>query len=205
MIYGSLSALIPILIGAIRFNTLNRSLRILLIWLSLSLLSDIVCYQLASNGINSLWVINLFDIAESVCFFFLFYGELSNKLSKLFPVITFILFAMVWVYFNHSIPLMSNFNQHPKTLKSIIITIGSGIALLQLSNRELNLLRSNKFWTMAGLFLYFSVSIVIFFSSKIIVSNDHFLMYFTWNALLLLTIICNLLFSIAFSCSNQKI
>ena len=91
-------------------------------------------------------------------------------------------------------------------MKKRVLVIGSAAVLLQLSRQTaIPIFRNPQFWIAAGAMLYFSFTVLVFVIYETIANNNYLLSLYqpVWAVHLIMNILSNLLYSIAFICPSN--
>lgn len=193
------SYFISILSGYIKFSTLSKTLRVLLLFVLVSFISDTIVTIMSLNKINNFWVMNTYGIIEGILLFFLYYVEMKQKkYMKIAPylILFYGFFSYIeWAYIQapNKLLVISNVFE-----SFVLITF----ALLSLKNilEKLDYEKPTQnpmFWVNTSVLLYFSGNLFIFTFGNLIHSGNSIIIYL-WAVHNIIHIIFILLFGVAF-------
>lgn len=194
------STLIPLTIGVMRYKFLNKGCRILIAFLSLSVIASVLTRLFAYLFHNNIIINNLYTLFEfPVLAGFYYFHFSSSKMRKgiLVMVFSFILLCVytMIIYYN-----VNRFDDYPTSVESLFLIFLS-LALVNSRNNSLNV--SKRWdeepvnWFNTGILLQFSGSIFIFLlMNYFLFDQSHF--YIVWNVLVTFSVCMNVLFSIGF-------
>jgi len=192
-----LSTILVVVIGIIKYKTLNLPLRVLFYLIILSLLTDFTCYLLVNFNMYNLWVINTYTILEFL-FFSIFYLSILKsikqiKLLSLFYLLSLI--AVTIITFAQSFTL--HLSQITLGIESIIFICSSAIYFnLMLKKLEYSTPWSNPlFWLNSAILIYFSGCFFVFIFSEY---RAFKLVIMVWDLHNIIRIIFNMLIIIGF-------
>jgi hypothetical protein len=156
---------------------------------------------------QNLFIVNIFCLAQFVVLSIAFIKLLPISTSK-FKILSFLLVGFISAYaimkytiFNRVAELDSISN----SIESIILFVLAGINLIFLSkDSEIPMTKNYKFWFIAGSFLYFCISIIIFSTGEIILEDKVTLTTYTWVINSILTIGTNAMYFTGILCLPQK-
>jgi predicted membrane protein len=194
------STLIPLTIGAIRYKLLNTGSRILIAFLSLSVIASVLTRLFAYLFHNNIIVNNLYTLLEFpllACFYYFHFPSSKMRKVTLIMILAFMLVCiyLIIIYYN-----VNRFDDYSTSTESLLLIFLS-LALTNSRNNSLNV--SNRWdeepvnWFNTGILLQFSGSLFIFLlMNYFLYDQSHF--YIAWNALVTFSICMNVLFSIGF-------
>jgi hypothetical protein len=190
---------ISIVAGILKFNTLNPTLRVLFIFVTVSFIFDFCLTITSIYRINNFWIGNTYGIFEGILLFSLYYVALKEKkwIKTLPYVMLFYGFLcyIEWVFI-----------QEPNKLLVISIIFESFI-LITLALMSFKVLlekldyekptQNPMFWVNTSVLLYFSGNLFIFTFGNIIHESNSILIYL-WAVHNIIHILFILLFGVAF-------
>jgi VanZ family protein len=128
----------------------------------------------------------------------------SKTLRKILSVLLCLVIATGITRFAFINPL-KEFDDVSIALDNILLVSASGIALFYIASETETLLFKNpKFWFAAAVFIYFSVSIVIFCTGNFLIDDKIHVRKYTWIINSLLTILTNIFYVIGLLCLPKK-
>ena len=163
------TTLIPIVTGLVFYKQINRPLRTILIFLSVSFILNVIGSVLANHGINNLPGLHVYTILElvTVMLYYLHAFEKSNihkwiKVAMVvFPVICIVNFSFFQSIYT--------FNTFTRPLGAIIIILfTTAYMAMQSSFKNRDLITRSGRLVAAGFMIYFCSSLFQFIFSNVI-------------------------------------
>ena len=175
--------------------------------LSISAITEIILAAFYFFNSQNLFIVNIFCLAQFVVLSIALIKLLPISTSK-FKIISYLLVGFIsaftimkYTIFNRVAELDSISN----SIESIILFVLAGINLIFLSkDSEIPMTKNYKFWFIAGSFLYFCISIIIFSTGEIILEDKVTLTTYTWVINSILTIGTNAMYFTGILCLPQK-
>ncbi len=159
------STVVPLLTYLARGRKLNKLLRILFVYLIVSLITDLFCFYGEYKSLNH-YVINVFTYFEFVCFsLILTMRNDTLKYKSFIPLCLAFTFGFVLSFIYTRNP--GQINNFVNCFEAMILIILSIINLFELNNDLSipNLFQYPYFWILASTLLYFSVVLFVFIFS----------------------------------------
>jgi len=198
------SGIFPLLTALYNYKYLDKTLKIVAIYLFISALFDLVLESgKFFHIINNLPAIHLFVIVSIIFYGAIYYNAFFEpflkKLSIIMATIAFFIVILnvvfvegIWEY-----PSLSN------TVFSVLLISFSLAYFYQLLNRQefVHIEKQGLFWINSGVLFYFSINIFLFMLFKRIINahqEDYYMIHNITN------IIANLLFTVGLLCKPQK-
>ena len=156
-------------------------------------------------GINNLYFFYPFVILQVLFFVRIYYLEIAFTASRKFLIIlaaAFCCFAVVVTLLNS----ISSYNPYVKATENLIM-IGLAVYYFYYLNKALPFLYLEKhamFWINTGILFYFSGTLLLFALGEYLTELARPLSAQLWNIHLLLNIVLNLFFSVAFWINRRK-
>ena len=157
------------------------------------------------KGMNNMHIGNLFFLTQCIILSLLLLlwirsNTFKNTLTILLSIV--VLFGLIRFFF---INPFEKFDVISVTLESIVLVMVSGIALFYIgSETEILLFKNPKFWFATAIFIYFSVSIVIFCTANFLIDDKTHVRKYTWIINSLLTILTNIFYVTGLLCLQKK-
>jgi len=193
------SAVIPFSVAIFKIKTLNQSLRVLFIYLSVSVITEFASRLLADSYVKGYYVVqNCFTVLEFLLIALIYYYEFSSASLK--SLIKY----LIWSYASISIlafVLLANFAE-PHSLFSTIeacIMIVLSITFFYHLHKRLDIPELNNyyfFWINSAILLYFSTSFILFLFDGYLQQCDKNTFQLLYSLHLLANIAYNTLFSL---------
>jgi hypothetical protein len=192
-IIATLTTLIPISAGILRYKTAGKNFRLFLFYLCYGFLTDVLVWQLVDVSYKaSFYMFIFFPLAEAL--FLLWFIKATNA-SPLISKICNILFALMipfWFCEHFVFNSGEHLNAVFDTAYEIIISILSAYSLLKIGETQANLSGLPLFWFQLGVFIY---SFTTFFLSGFLGTE---LLQRIWFMNNLINLLVYLLFTKAF-------
>lgn len=206
LLLSSISMLIPLIIGIIKFNRLDLQQSFFFLFIVISCLFELISVITGLNGINNIWSFKLFLIFEFIFFSWFLYRFHTQKLF----ITQFNLFLTSLSIVLISIPIFTNINEYYDSIIFIVIYSGfiiqALIVLLGLfENFNYSPLNNSIFWIFSARLMYFLITFYIsVFPMSEIKSVDSESFHITFLILNTIgNIICNVLYSFSFLCKQK--
>lgn len=200
-----ISCLFPVSMYIFRFKKLEGAIVLLAIYFLIVAGVETAGIILASMHKSNLALLNIFSLIEGIILLQVIRKLTNSPKAKIVLLLFMIVYILFWAYTTIFIISIDKFNTIENVLKGIFLILGSGFLLLQTSqNGELNLTQNWTFWFLAGILIYFSLTLVVYYSSSFVFNDNKSVMKLIWNINLIAVIIANSLFSYGFLCYFRK-
>ncbi len=194
------TSILIILIGALNFKTLKRSLplRVLFCLIIISLIVDVVGRIMQFNGIHNIWLYNTYTLIEYSLFTLFYLSLFSIKRNMKIVIGVFYIMALTVMII---ITISQSFHEHLNSvamgLRSLILICFAALYFKDmLSKLEYDTPWENPFfWINSGILLFFSGGFFIFIFSDY---RDTTRMINLWDIHNIIHIIYNILIIIGF-------
>lgn len=202
---GLSSCLVPLGVFIYRFKKLKGPIVLLAVYLIMVACVESAGLILASNHKSNLSLLNVFSLAEGIVLLIIIRKLANFKYSKQIFLVFLITYTLYWLYTTALVIPINKFNTIENVLKGILLIIGSGSILLQIGSRgENGLTQDWTFWFSAAILIYFSLTLVAYYSVSFVFTDNRSVMKLIWNVNFIAVIIANLLFSYGFLCYYRK-
>lgn len=194
----------PILIGFLRFNKLEKHIKLLLYYLCVSAMVEMYGLLLVEKGTNNLFLFHISSFVEIIFLLWVYFKESKSFLSKnklyfLLGLNCFIAFGDAFLWGSLKI-----FNAYSLTVGSVILIFVS-IRYYYLLMKNLNVKRierSAMFWVNTGVLIYYAGNLFTFAGTKFL-SRSLSDFYLMWGLHSIMNIVMLLMFSTAFIWSRK--
>jgi hypothetical protein len=154
---------------------------------------------------NNLWLINVFAVTEGIFFISLLYYWSTSHLFKTIIKFSGIIYVIFWFITTIFINSIFEFNDDEKTLKCIILIIGTCYVLTHYAIESTSRIYNEyKFWILTGMMIYFTLCLVIFATSRIILDSNQKAITITFPIHSAINILTNICFIIGYICFIRK-
>lgn len=93
---SSISVILPLVCGILKFKTLNTELRVLFLYIILSALAEGLGFVFIKNNIQTYLVYNAFTVLECLLLTFIYFNRFELKNTR-----TIIVFLILFFYYWH--------------------------------------------------------------------------------------------------------
>ncbi len=203
---GSLTTVVPALIGLILARSLNLQLRLLLIYLVITAIKEIVCVYLGSNGETNLHIYNIAVAFNKIPLFLVYYHTLSNKTFKKI-ILLFIAISSAFAIYNVSFGQgLYSFNTRSMLVTNFFIIIITLLYFYEILKKAeiLSLTRVPMFWVSSSFLFYSAGTFLVFSLYEIYRQFSQPISIKIWIINSILYIVLNILLSIALLCVKKK-
>jgi hypothetical protein len=203
---GSLTTVVPALIGLILVRSLNLRLRLLLIYLVITAIKEVVCVYLGSYGKTNLHIYNIAVAFNKIPLFLVYYYTLSNKTFKKITLL-FIAISSVFAIYNVSFGQgLYSFNTRSMLVTNFFIIIITLLYFYEILKKAeiLSLTRVPMFWVSSSFLFYSAGTFLVFSLYEIYRQFSQPISIKIWIINSILYIVLNILLSIALLCVKKK-
>lgn len=161
---SSISVILPLVCGILKFKTLNTELRVLFLYIILSALAEGLGFIFIKNNIQTYLVNNIFTVVECSLLTYIYFNRFELKSTRtiisLFNVIFYILVFYVLV-------LKGRYDLQDSVLSTyeaaFLIALSSGYIIKVMREINISRLKEAHFtWINVGILIYFSMAILLF-------------------------------------------
>jgi len=182
LMYISIFSPLPGLLIGWRFaRSYSGNIRIILMMIALSFLSDMVMRGLSLIGVkNNLPVAHLYGLLEGYLLLTFFYHKLSKY--RLVIIISGLIFIISYIIDATFISKLVTFNTFSRTLEAGIMIILSVLYFFDIYQNETDIFidKNPEFWLVTGILIYFSGAFFSFLLSSEILSQSPERFYSSW-------------------------
>lgn len=195
------SVLLPAITGILKFSHAGKAMRVIISYLLICLMVECIAMYMNSIKMNNNLVGDIFYITEGllfIYFFYLVYDEREFAIPALLLALVYFTYGLYTTFID---PGYLEYNGNFRAAESLMVQALTAYALIKISKEEnLQLLQNPEFWISAGLFIYFSVNIAVFFTAEFLFENNVMLMRKTWLIHSVVNIFANLIFTFGLLC-----
>ena len=201
------ATLIPVITGLVYYKQLNKPVKTLLLYVSVSLVINISAYIMGRLTKNNLPLLHFYTIFELVTVSVYYKRAFATKTANRWIIPIIIIYPVLCIINFSFFQSLYEFNTYTRPLGAIIIILYSGIYIswqqARLKNQQFTSHWGN--WVAAGFLLYFCGSFFQFiFSNLISHYASHFVKMTIWNIHATLVIIMYLFFFKAIKNAGSK-
>jgi hypothetical protein len=206
LIFSSLFiTFLPPLFAWYRFLIQPKDLKLLSIFFFITLFFELGQYYLYKQRQNNIWLINLFALFEGVILIYWLYLLNASTLFRRFIIVSVLSFFSFWVISTFHMSSIYLFNDDEKTLKCLILIIGSCYVLIHFAIKTTEkVYKEYNFWMLTGVLFYFTLCLVIYATSKFNLSNNKIAYDITFPIQSAINVITNIIFTFGYICFIRK-
>lgn len=195
-----ISMVVPLVIGSIKFKTLNRTLGVLFVFIIVSVLTELLSYIYLKLDSSVVFVLqNVFSFLECLLLMLIYYFEFNGKNLRAIIFSTFLIYLVItikvlfWPYtFEKSNNIMSPINSVILMSLSVYFFVKVQMELTIPSLREYAF-----YWFNCGVLIYFSTSLILFLCGDYLDRCSKREFQLLWSLHLFTNILVNFLYSIS--------
>lgn len=183
----------------------DRGSNLMRIYIYIAAATEIIMFVYVMNNANNLQIANVFCLVQFFVVYLALTSWLPNNKIKLWLNI-FLVFAMLLLtgYFI-SIFSYRYFDSFSSSIEGVMLAVLSAYVLYHLTGDHSDYLyRNYKFWFVVAVFIYFSVTSIVFATSNYVLKNSLFLRDYTWVINSFLTILANAFYIKGLLCLKKK-
>jgi hypothetical protein len=196
------STFAPVICGVLFFRALRIDLKIAFVFFVYICVHQTICFYMAKNHMNNVWLMNIENLVEALFFFDLFlrFAELSGKFyTWLTMSLIYIAFWVIMVAWNGSIWL--DLTPSLFFASSLFMIPLFGWLIVKLHHDETILVyRDYRFWFAASVLIFYTLNFTYLIANNLIDNNIDFMLRKLSYILLISASISNLLFGYSFIC-----
>lgn len=202
---SAISSILPFIAGLIKFRSAGKTSRLIIFYFMICVIVECVSFYLTHNKTNNNLLADIFYMVEGlilITFFYLIFNEKDFFYPAIILSVSYLGYGLYTTIFD---PGPYAYNSNFRTGESLVIQALSAYSLIRYSKMENgNLLQNTEFWLSAGLFIYYSVNIAIFFTATFLVDESTYVMRKTWIIHSIVNILANLIFTFGLTCIPSK-
>lgn len=195
----------PALFGIIKIKSAGTNLRLIIFYFIVCVVVEAISLFMNFNSINNNLLGDIFYLIEGlllISYFYLAFNEKDFFYPAIILAIAYIGYGLYTTLFD---PGPMAYNSNFRTGESLVVQAMSAYALIRYSKMEnINLVKDTGFWISAGLFIYFSVNVAIFFTATFLIDESTYVMRKTWIIHSVVNILVNLIFTFGLTCIPSK-
>jgi hypothetical protein len=199
------STAIPILAGIYRLGSIDRTMKILILYLIFALSFDIVTIWLIKGYLINLGLMHIYVFIEFLFVMFIvpFWQE-SQKMKRIFQVI-YLLYILFWFCAKFTFEPLNGLYSVTATVSQVILALAAGYTLfVVIGNRVQPLFSYQRFWMLLSFVLYYTGTLMLMALQGILInySREDVLLAasINWS----LKILFNILLTIGFLCPQTQ-
>lgn len=162
------SVTVPLICCIIRFSTLNRELRVLFIYILISVLVEFTSVVLRTNGISNIVIQNLYTVIECTLITYIYILRFDTKNVRLIIKSIYVIFALLALVIFGMVGNINKFDNLVSTYESCFFIVLSWAYFYKVI-QEKNIAKLNQFyfaWINSAMLIYFSMAFFSFLFNK---------------------------------------
>lgn len=189
------------MVGLLFRRAWSKDVRILVLYLGVTILFNAAMVFVALNKMTNLWLMHLYTPVQFGLLMWLFSHWQSPSLRRIF-LLSIPAFGGIWLITMLLFESFNHFNSYTRPFEALILLLVSSFTLLSITRENFDsLFRLPSFWISSGTLIYFAGMIVLYAVSNVLLEHSVDTLRILWvpiqSTVALLT---NLLFMGAFLC-----
>lgn len=161
---SSISVILPLACGILKFKTLNTELRVLFLYIILSALAEGLGFIFIKNNIQTYLVNNIFTVVECTLLTYIYLKRFELKSTRI--IIRFFN-AIFYILAFYVLALKGRYDLQDSVLSTyeagFLIALASGYIIKVMREINISRLKEAHFtWINVGILIYFSMAILLF-------------------------------------------
>ena len=196
-----LSGFAPFIAGLTMRHRLSSTMRLLLIYFSIDLATELSMAYLGSKGINNLWMVHLFTIIQYGFMIAVFSSWQSNNLIKRMLQVSIPITIVMGIVSMLFLENVRHFNNFSRPITSLILIMASAYTLFELNKEKaISVFQEPRFWISSGTLLYFASTLVLFALSNTLLNLPKHFTHMVFEIHSVMNIVANIIYAIGFLC-----
>lgn len=195
MYLSMLSILLPTCFGAVLFKRLPVSLKVLSIFIFLSVILEGATYFTYSKGMNNMWLFHLYSFLEFATISLIYFFAFKSRPLKVMVIMASVIFLVLSTFnllFNEQVSEFNSFQRYMGTILLLSYFVAQYIVLL--NSRNAPFLELHPYFILTtGFLVYFLGTMYLFLYANEFIKNN-IQMYWTIHGVL--NIFLNAIYSI---------
>ncbi len=176
MYIGMTASILPVLSGIFYFQRLSPAFKILLVYLSCSMLSNLVALFFASNGQNNYIVFHFYTLIETLLLLWIFSRWQSAPLMRRLLLSGAFLFGILWVISKITLENFQEMDFFTSSVGHMILAFASVYTIIHLAHEtKEKLLWESIFWVSIAVLFYTGGTIFIYSISRQVIHEVWFI------------------------------
>lgn len=168
-------------------------------------LTDLIMYYLTTHQIVNIQIANLFCLVQLILVGLALINWIESPAVKRLMITLLVLFVALISIYVISIFRMNYLDPISTTSESALLALLSGYLLVYLTrDTSQYLFRNYKFWFVVAVFIYFSVTSVVYATSNFFIDEQTYLRHYTWVINSALNVIAGILYIKGLTCLPVK-
>lgn len=149
---STFSVALPLVIGFLKFSDTDRLAKVFIFFLMMGFATDLVgwYFYLTKDGTSNLYVRHIYDLIESVFFFWFLSQVIPSHLASRFFSWSIVVLIPFWSIRFLYLDAMAIY----MTTAQIFVAFGACFSLLQLVEAKIEIAKQLIFWLLLGVFFY---------------------------------------------------
>ncbi|MGA3287055.1 MAG: hypothetical protein ABSD46_06495 [Bacteroidota bacterium] len=199
------STAIPILAGIYRLGSIDRAMKILIVYLIFAFSIDIVTMWLIKGYWVNLGLMHIYFLIEYMFIMsIIFFWQESPKMKRLFQTLL-LLYMLFWIIAKFTFEPFNGLYSLTTSVSQVLLALGAGYTLfVVMGNRVQPLISHQRFWVLLSFVLFYAGTLTFYALLGIFLhypTEDMFLaVSINWS----LRILFNILLTIGFLCPRTQ-
>jgi len=199
------SPLLPIFAGFYRLNIKNRELILLLLYLIIGFIVDIISMWVIKNYWINLGLWHIFVLVEYGFIMSIIYLWQEAQKMKLFFMLLICLYIAFWFYAKLTFEPINGLYSITVSVSQVILTLSAGYTLfVVIGNRVQPLFSNKRFWILLSFVFLYAGTLMPTVLVGMLFKQPREGIFTIWSINWILTIFCNILFTIGFLCPQTQ-
>lgn len=202
-----ISSLIPIALALVNYKFLNKSLKIILYFLLLSLVCNIINQVFVFQHKPDLFIPHIYTVFEFALISFFYYTQFIGFIKKMIPflVAAFTIACLLNFFFLQDYKIQ--YNSYTRAVEAVIVIFYSMLFFLNQSEADQNhsFVDLSQNWVNIGLLIFYSCNFFVLAFSNFLLSKGIKAALIAWLIYDIFLVAENILFAIAFhKCKKRQ-
>jgi hypothetical protein len=199
------STAIPIIAGIYRLGSVDRAMKILIVYLIFALSIDIITMWFITNYQIHLRFMHFYYLVEYIFIMsIIFSWQDSPKIKRLFQVLL-LLYVLFWLCAKFTFEPLNGLYSFTASASQVLLALGAGYTLfVVIGNRVQPLMNHQRFWILLSFVIYYAGTLVIIALRGILVHHSKEVLFIASSLDWSLKILFNILFTIGFLCPQTQ-
>ena len=163
MCSGMVASVLPVLTGFLYFRKLSPTFKILLVYISCSMLSNLIAFWLAINAQNNYIVFHFYTLVEVLLLLWVFSRWQSAPLMKHLLLAAAVLFSVLWVMAKFTIENFHEMEFFTSSVGQLILAFTAVFTIFQLAHEsDGKLFHISNFWVSLAVLFYAGGTVFIY-------------------------------------------
>jgi hypothetical protein len=199
------STAIPILAGIYRLGSIDRTMKILILYLIFALSIDIVTMWLIKSNRVHLGLYHIYILVEYMFIVsIIFSWQESPRMKRLFQTML-LFYVLFWFCAKFTFEPFNGLYSLTASISQVILALSAGYTLfIVIGNREQPLFSHSRFWVLLSFVIYYTGTLMLIALQGILVHYSIPDLFIAGSINWSLKILFNILFTVGFLCPQTQ-